>query len=522
VIAAGIGLAAGALGPRLPPAGTRPPFDPRSLVHPQRDIEQSVNPLAVATRWLAEPAAPLFDVDTTDPVNQRLAVLGGYDGREWSSDAGYVPAGRRLPEPAGATSPSARTVRETVTVGDLPTVWLPAPDRPVAVEGARLRVDPRTALLAVPAGAPASGLRYTVTCRVPGVTADLASTDVPASGPQFEPYRALPPGVPASLLRDADDATRAAVSPYQQMVLLQELLRSRLRYDVRAAPGRTLGHIRFFYEESHRGTADQFATAFALMARSVGFPARIAVGFTPGREVAAGRYQVATTDVLVWPEVAFRDLGWVPFYPVPRPSEDGAGTVQRSVGQPPDRAAVDDAVARSQPVLPRPADRPGSDRDGRAAAGGPQRSRVGWYPVGAAGLLIGYLLAGLAVRRVRSLRRRSGTPGHQVVGAWHEGVDGLARLADPGLRAMTTEETARWTGERLGPDAGAAMARLGALTCAALFSTGPSSPAEAADAWQDCRRVVCVVNRSLGPGRRLGHLLRPPWTAGRPGKLVSR
>jgi hypothetical protein len=126
------------------------------------------------------------------------------------------------------------------------------------------------------------------------------------------------------------------------------------------------------------------------------------------------------------------------------------------------------------------------------------------------------------VRRVRSLRRRSGTPGQQVVGAWHEGVDGLARLADPGLDAMTTEETARWTRERLGPDAGAAMAHLGALTCAALFSTGPSSPTEAADAWQDCRRVVGVVNRSLGPGRRIGHLLRPPWTARRPRKLVSR
>lgn len=124
--------------------------------------------------------------------------------------------------------------------------------------------------------------------------------------------------MPPSILADAERLTRNAVSPYQRLLTLQDRLRTQDRYDVRAAPGRTVGHLHFFYDKSHRGTADQFATVFALMARHLGFPARIAVGFTPGHPVGGGRYEVTTADVVVWPEVALRGLGWVPFYPVPR------------------------------------------------------------------------------------------------------------------------------------------------------------------------------------------------------------
>ena len=65
------------------------------------------------------------------------------------------------------------------------------------------------------------------------------------------------------------------------------------------------------------GDEEQYASAFALMARSLGYPARVVMGFAP--EVAEGGGSVTVTgdDVTAWVEVAFDGVGWVPFDPTP-------------------------------------------------------------------------------------------------------------------------------------------------------------------------------------------------------------
>ena len=63
-----------------------------------------------------------------------------------------------------------------------------------------------------------------------------------------------------------------------------------------------------------------FAGAFALMARTLGMPSRIVVGFLPGEftgDTVDGQRvaEVTTGQLHAWPEVYFEGVGWVAFEP---------------------------------------------------------------------------------------------------------------------------------------------------------------------------------------------------------------
>ena len=61
----------------------------------------------------------------------------------------------------------------------------------------------------------------------------------------------------------------------------------------------------------------QFASTMAVMARTLGIPARVAVGFAPGEKLAKGGYLVGAHDAHAWPELYFQGVGWVRFEPTP-------------------------------------------------------------------------------------------------------------------------------------------------------------------------------------------------------------
>jgi protein-glutamine gamma-glutamyltransferase len=66
------------------------------------------------------------------------------------------------------------------------------------------------------------------------------------------------------------------------------------------------------------GTGDRFATTYTMMLRSIGIPARLAVGFDPGRfNPFTGYYEVYNTDAHALTEVYFPEYGWYAFDPIP-------------------------------------------------------------------------------------------------------------------------------------------------------------------------------------------------------------
>ncbi|MDA8323147.1 MAG: transglutaminase domain-containing protein, partial [Actinomycetota bacterium] len=72
-----------------------------------------------------------------------------------------------------------------------------------------------------------------------------------------------------------------------------------------------------FLTTDRQGYCQQFAFAMAVLARLVGIPSRIAIGYTAGTRQPDGRWLVTTADAHAWPELYFQNVGWIRFEPTP-------------------------------------------------------------------------------------------------------------------------------------------------------------------------------------------------------------
>ncbi len=115
-----------------------------------------------------------------------------------------------------------------------------------------------------------------------------------------------------------------ARTPFEQLWRIVSHLRSNHGYDTAAADQLQLsGSIDGFLSSGRAGTSLDFATATVLLARAVGLPARLAVGYLPGRfDPFSGTHNVRRRDAHAWAEVRFARNGWIAFDGTPRPELD--------------------------------------------------------------------------------------------------------------------------------------------------------------------------------------------------------
>ena len=134
----------------------------------------------------------------------------------------------------------------------------------------------------------------------------------------------LPADVPASIVDTARDVTASAPTDYDKALALQEFLRNGdFRYSETAPvaddyDGNGLDVVATFLERK-AGYCVHFASAMAVMARTIDIPSRIAVGYAPGRVtgIKDGETVYANTsdDLHAWTELFFEGAGWVRFDP---------------------------------------------------------------------------------------------------------------------------------------------------------------------------------------------------------------
>ena len=131
-----------------------------------------------------------------------------------------------------------------------------------------------------------------------------------------ERYRAEWPY--AALWRQARRVTAGAQSPYQATVRIERWLRSDggFGYDEHPPAPRGLPPLVDFVQRTKLGYCQQFAGSMALMLRSLGIPARVAVGFTSG-VWRNGTWTVTDHDAHAWVEAWFAGYGWLTFDPTP-------------------------------------------------------------------------------------------------------------------------------------------------------------------------------------------------------------
>jgi protein-glutamine gamma-glutamyltransferase len=122
--------------------------------------------------------------------------------------------------------------------------------------------------------------------------------------------------------------TSSATGYYQKAAAVEHYLKTNYLYSLKPGIAEDGNQLRHFLFVSKKGYCSYFAFAMALMLRSLGIPARVAVGFyvDPQSEVL-NFYEVRAFQAHAWVEVYFGPLGWVEFDPtsdVPAPGEDFA------------------------------------------------------------------------------------------------------------------------------------------------------------------------------------------------------
>jgi transglutaminase-like putative cysteine protease len=158
---------------------------------------------------------------------------------------------------------------------------------------------------------------YTVVSRVPTPTADDLQAIPPLYPPELrELYLQLPDTLPQRVVDLAWEVVAEGETVYERARLLERYLRAYpYSLDVERPPeGRDVAD--YFLFEMREGYCDYYATAFVVMARAVGIPARLASGYVGGTyDFTSGTYLVHQFNGHSWPEVYFPGWGWIGFEP---------------------------------------------------------------------------------------------------------------------------------------------------------------------------------------------------------------
>ncbi|CAM5567775.1 transglutaminase TgpA family protein [Streptomyces abikoensis] len=375
----------------------------------------------------------------------RIVALDRFDGAAWqTTERRLTELPAVLPAPAGLAA-GIRTTRidTSLTASDgyaqnyLP---LPYPAEEVRTEG-RWRYEPEGRVLAGERGQTTRGIRYQVSSlQVEPTAAQLAGAPAPPEE-ILRAYTRVPPSLPPVVAQTARKVTAGSANAYQQAVMLQDWFSvgGGFQYDTQVASGTGTEAITRFLA-AKRGFCIHFSFSMAAMARTLGIPARVAVGFMPGTPTADGSVSVGSKDAHAWPELYFEGAGWTRFEPTPSRgttpdytvAEPSPGAEPGGVPAPlPDRTVVPPSAPKGTDACPPAQKKLGECRSPDLSAegagpgpGGPSAGTVAGVAVAALAVLGLPALPLLWRRRVRA-RRLGGPDGsaEHTLAAWRELTD---------------------------------------------------------------------------------------------------
>ncbi|MEU9386761.1 DUF3488 and transglutaminase-like domain-containing protein, partial [Streptomyces sp. NPDC048279] len=252
----------------------------------------------------------------------RIVSLDEFDGTTWKPAQRHITGvPDTFPTPAGLGGDVKRaTVRTTISAADwYAQDWLPMPYPPSAVKIAgSWRYEPVGMTLVGDHGQNTRGETYQVTSLDVQPTADQLAAAPEPSAAMKKDYTKVPSSLPSVVAQTAREVTAGSANHYEEAVKLQDYfaVNGGFQYDTQVQVGRGEGAIANFLKQK-RGFCVHFSFAMAAMARTLGIPARVAVGFAPGTPQADGTVSVGLKDAHAWPELYFEGVGWTRFEPTP-------------------------------------------------------------------------------------------------------------------------------------------------------------------------------------------------------------
>ena len=525
IIVAGSVLLGGAAGLWAAPANDQR-FVLRDEIEPPFDPLDYPSPLAGFRHYTKQVTDDvLFTVDGLQLGDTiRLATLDTFTGKLWNvtgpeTDAegsgSFQLVGRELPEPPLVTPVDRNNI--TFTIRDYDDVWIPSLGYPTDLQftggeaedkSDDLRYNASTGTGVLTSGLH-SGDTYTIDSEAQEVfsPADLADAEIASVQ--------LPnvSGSPDIVTVKAQEFAGTSTSPIAQLESIRLALvdtgflsHGRASDSVPSRAGHGADRVTDLLERNQMvGDQEQYASAYALMARSFGYPARVVMGFAP--EILEGQTSVDVTgdDVTAWVEVAFSDVGWVAFNPTPDETDIPQDQVPKPQSEPQPQVRQPPRADNDDEDLLSPVELEESDDDDN----GNGLVIPGWVfilglsiLIPAALFFIPLLIIGWMKKRRANKRRTSG-PGHdRVAGAWQELTDQYSELGF----AVPSKLTRVVVAERLEAQVVTAEPKLRDIATAtdeAVFSGQEIDDARTEIVWTEALAAVEVARSTVTGTKRL-------------------
>ncbi len=252
-----------------------------------------------------------YTIESDDNVYWRTGVYDRYTGEGWVRTGTRASFNGPQPPPG----PNTTTVEQRVRI-EARSELMPAAAQPVVVTG--VGDVEQTDQGAVVANDPLDpGTTYRVLSAVPDDNLASSGTvpdDVRSS------YTQLPEDVPDRVHDVAEQVVSDADGPLANAERIETYLETHKEYSLEIS--RPSGDITdAFLFEMDAGYCTYFATTMVTMLRSADVPARFAVGYANGQQVAEDRWVVRGLNSHAWVEVYHPDAGWVTFDPTPTARE---------------------------------------------------------------------------------------------------------------------------------------------------------------------------------------------------------
>lgn len=505
----------------------------RDYYEPALDMREYPSPATFFRAWnTREAETELFTVKGgMSGARLRLATLDHYDGTIFRVTNGQGQIGdyafRKVFSRFSADEPQSAmdVMHMDVTVGLYSGHWLPGgeqmrsvefdgPQRELLQESLFFSKSLSTLLTTIPIK---EGDSYRVECVAPKGASDAKLegariANIPIPEDEFVPKEIT---LVAAQLTDGEAAGLPQIRAIQQKLSGNGFYSDGL--DGNSRPGHRSDRLTQFLTADYMvGDDDQYAPAMVLMLRSLGIPARLAMGFV--HEGDSMSYTIHGHDVRMWVEVPFEGIGWVAFDPTPPKDQTLRTEVPKpkpqtrpQVLQPPDPPV--DPVELQADEVPEPDDGQEDEQPSFAWV------RVVLLGSSILALLVLPILILAALKALRAVRRRrKGNAELRAVGAWDELLDrsidlGVevrrhqvritqAHVIEQGIGSLTpgalSTPAFRRSDEPL-----SAMERLADEVDAAVYGPTELSNADAQKIWGTMTQLLGEARAQVGWKRRL-------------------
>ncbi|CAN5257757.1 transglutaminase-like domain-containing protein [soil metagenome] len=488
------GVASVAATDRLPPTTTRDvirtaieqPFTPRRYPSPLSSFRRYEQPTQASSAMLEVSGLPTGG-------RLRIATLDTYNGvvysvgtRAVTSESGSF---TRVPYTYDQGTVAGSQVALTVTVGDYSGVWLPTIGQFESIDftgdsASTLRDSfyynnvSGTAAVVTPL---ARGDKYSLTAVIPTQPSRSAIAELKPGSANVPRIGVLPDDLSTTL----DTWTRDETTPGAKLTAMIAAMKKNgyISHGVSdTEPASRSGHAadritELLTDQRMIGDQEQYAVTAALMARQLGFPARVVFGFAPSTVNTTGLTTIRGDDISAWIEVDTAEYGWVTIDPTPPvrdiPEETPVDPTTIARPQSPVQPPIEDQDTTTTPATPDTAQDNTSTPNEFLLVLFAALRIAGWVLLALAVLAAPFAAIVVAKIRRRMLRRKAPTAKQRITGGWQDFEDSAVDHGYTPPPLPTRSEVAATVGGRR-------SVILASVADRAAFSPG-EPPAEEAD-----------------------------------------